>query len=134
VPGSSPVGLRHGQAHAFKPVGGQAGIGGLRYNAAMAISIPLPHEQIRAFCRKHRIRRMLLFGSVLREDFGPESDIDVLVEFEVGATPGWEFFTMADELADILGRPVDLGTPDLLSKFIRDDVLAQAQVIYEQAA
>jgi hypothetical protein len=62
---------------------GQAGSGSVRYNAAMAISITLPHEQIRAFCRKHRIRRMLLFGSVLREDFGPESDIDVLTQAQV---------------------------------------------------
>lgn len=64
-------------------VGGQAGIGGVRYNVAMAINIPLLHEQIRAFCRKHRVRHMLLFGSVLREDFGPESDIDVLTQAQV---------------------------------------------------
>ncbi len=100
----------------------------------MVTRIQLSHSQIQAFCRRHHIRRLSLFGSVLRDDFGPDSDVDVLVEFEAGQTPGWEFFAMADELAAILGYPVDMTTPGGLSKHIRADVLAQAQVIYDRAA
>ena len=74
----------------------------------------------------------MLFGSVLRDDFKPESDVDVLVEFAAGQTPGWEFFTLRDKLSELFGREVDLGTPNSLSPYIRDDVLASMQVIYEQ--
>jgi predicted nucleotidyltransferase len=70
--------------------------------------IPLPLEEIRAFCRRHSIHRLALFGSVLRDDFGPDSDVDVLVDFVEGAEPGlWEIVALEDELARILGRPVD---------------------------
>jgi uncharacterized protein len=65
-------------------------------------------SSIRKFCQKHRIRRLSFFGSVVRDDFGPESDIDVLVEFDPGHTPGWDFFSMEAELSKILGRKVDL--------------------------
>ena len=84
-------------------------------------------------CRRWRIRRLALFGSVLREDFRPESDIDVLVEFEPGATPGFAFIAIQDELAEIFGRGVDLHTPASLSKYFRDDVLRQAQSLYDAA-
>ncbi len=86
-----------------------------------------------AFCRKHHIRRLALFGSVLRDDFTPESDIDVLVEFEPGRTPGLAFFGMQDELSEIVGRRVDLNTAACLSRYFRDEVLAEAEVLYEQA-
>jgi hypothetical protein len=71
-----------------------------------------------------------LFGSVLREDFGPDSDIDVLVEFEEGHVPGLTFFAMERELSEILGRKVDLNTPGFLSRHFRDAVLAEAEDQY----
>jgi len=89
-------------------------------------------DKIADFCRRHHIRRLSLFGSVLREDFGPESDLDVLVEFEPGRVPG--FFTLYDmeqELSAMVGgRTVDLRTPEDLSRYFRDDVLARAEVQY----
>jgi predicted nucleotidyltransferase len=86
--------------------------------------------EIAEFCKRHRIRKLALFGSVLREDFGPDSDIDMLVEFEPGHIPGLEFFTMERELSEILGRKVDLNTPNFLGQYIRDQVLAEAEVQY----
>lgn len=76
------------------------------------------------------IRKLALFGSVLREDFSPESDVDVLVEFEPGHIPGHGFFAMEAELSEILGRKVDLNTPGFLSKYFRDRVMAEAKVEY----
>ena len=71
--------------------------------------ITLPQDEIRAFCRRHHIRRLSLFGSVLRDDFGPDSDVDVLVDFEEGAEPGLlEIVALQDELSQILGRTADL--------------------------
>lgn len=95
--------------------------------------IDLSRDEIAEFCRRHRIRRLSLFGSVLRDDFGADSDIDVLVEFERGATPGLAFFTMQDELTEIIGRKVDLHTAASLSKYFRDEVLAEAEVQYDAA-
>ncbi|MBI3106627.1 MAG: nucleotidyltransferase family protein [Candidatus Rokubacteria bacterium] len=95
--------------------------------------IKVPQEQIADFCRRHHIRRLALFGSVLREDFTPESDVDVLVEFEPGHTPGLAFFGMEDELSAILGRRVDLNTPNELSKYFRDEVLREAEPVYGAA-
>lgn len=92
--------------------------------------ITVPHEQIADFCRRHHIRKLALFGSVLRADFRPESDVDVLVEFEPGETPGLAFFSMQDELSKMFGRSVDLNTPLGLSKYFRDKVLAEAEAIY----
>ena len=95
--------------------------------------IDVPRERIDDFCRRHHIRRLALFGSVLRDDFRSDSDVDVLVEFEPGKTPGWAFFAMQDELSEILGRRVDLNTPSELSKYFRDEVLAEAEPIYGAA-
>jgi uncharacterized protein len=95
-------------------------------------NLNLPHEQIAEFCARHHIRRLALFGSVLREDFGPDSDVDVLVEFEPDHVPGLAFFAMQDELSAIIGRNVDLHTPPFLSRYFRDRVLAKAEVQYEQ--
>jgi predicted nucleotidyltransferase len=88
---------------------------------------------IEAFCRRHRIRRLALFGSILRDDFGAESDVDVLVEFEPGATPGFGFFGLQEELSNILGRNVDLNTPQCLSRYFVDEVLREARVLYDAA-
>jgi len=95
--------------------------------------ITMPKERLGEFCRRNWIRRLSLFGSVLRDDFGPESDVDVLVEFEVGHVPGFAFVSMADELATILGRPVDFVTTLGLNKYIREQVLAEAEALYVAA-
>jgi len=95
--------------------------------------IEIDTRQIASFCRERGIRRLRLFGSILREDFGPDSDIDVLVEFEPGRVPGLAFFRMQDELAALLGRKVDLHTPDFLSPDFRQEVMHKAEVIYDAA-
>ena len=92
--------------------------------------IKVDKQHIARFCRRHRIRRLALFGSVLRDDFGPDSDVDVLVEFEDGHVPGLGFFAMEKELSEIIGRKVDLNTPQFLSRHFRDDVLAEAEDQY----
>jgi len=92
--------------------------------------IDIPNDRIAGFCVRHRIRRLSLYGSVLREDFRPESDVDVLVEFEPGARTGFAFFGMQEELSDILGRTVDMKTPMCLSKYFREEVLREAHEVY----
>ncbi len=92
--------------------------------------IEVNKHEIERFCRRHRIRRLALFGSVLSDDFGPDSDVDVLVEFEDGHVPGLAFFAMEAELSKILGRKVDLNTPEFLSRHFREDVLAEAEDQY----
>ena len=87
-------------------------------------------QQIAAFCRRHHIRKLALFGSVLREDFSPDSDVDVLVEFAPRHVPGLAFFAMESELSDILARKVDLNTPNFLSGYFREQILAEAEVQY----
>ena len=92
--------------------------------------IRVDKQRIAEFCRRHRVRRLALFGSVLREDFALDSDVDVLVEFEDGHVPGLAFFAMEHELTEILGRKVDLNTPQFLSPHFRDDVVAAAEEQY----
>lgn len=92
--------------------------------------IALSRPWIAEFCRRHHVRSFALFGSVLRDDFGPESDIDVLIEFEPGKTPGFAFFAMQDELSEHFGRRVDLNTPGFLSRYFRDQVRAEALPIH----
>jgi predicted nucleotidyltransferase len=95
-------------------------------------NIYVPHSQIAAFCQKHHISKLSLFGSVLRSDFTPDSDIDVLVEFETGFVPGFiSLSKMEIELSNILERQVDLRTPAELSRYFRQDVLDSAIVQYE---
>ena len=90
-------------------------------------------QEIASFCRERGIRRLALFGSVLREDFTASSDVDVLVEYLRGRHPGLMLFRQQDELAARLQRPVDLHTPASLSRYFRDEVLAASLPIYEQA-
>ena len=92
--------------------------------------VNIPRDAIAAFCRRHAIHKLSLFGSILRDDFGPESDIDVLVEFEPGQVPGLAFFGMQDELSDLLGRPVELHTSNFLSRYFRNRVMAEAELVY----
>lgn len=95
--------------------------------------IELPIPQIAEFCRQNGIRRLALFGSVLRDDFQPDSDIDILVEFEPGVRLGLRFFTLERELSRLLGRKVDLNTPAFLSDYFRQEVLEEAENIYVTA-
>jgi len=93
--------------------------------------IEVPRELIAEFCRRHHIRWLALFGSVLRDDFTPESDVDVLVEFEPGQR--YTYFTLAqieEDLSGLLGRKVDLHMPKTLHPFLRDKVLGQAEALY----
>jgi len=100
----------------------------------MSLKIDLSEDKIKEFCQRNRIRRLSLFGSVLREDFGPESDIDVLVEFEPETNVG--LITLAGmeiELGQMLGYKVEIHTVKGLNPHFRDEVLDQADVQYEQA-
>ena len=94
--------------------------------------IELNKDTVAQFCQRNHIRWLALFGSVLRDDFGPKSDVDVLVEFEPGHSPGFfHLYDMEQELSAILGgRKVDLRTPQDLSKYFRDEVLRQAETQY----
>ena len=94
------------------------------------LKINVSQQAINKFCRRHGIRKLAFFGSVLSDDFGPDSDVDVLVEFEPGRTPGFAFFAMQEELSKILGRRVDLHTPNSLSPYFRHDVETTANVRY----
>jgi len=95
--------------------------------------IEIPEQLIAEFCRRHHVRRLCLFGSILRDDFRADSDVDVLVQFEPAATPGFGFFGMQEELSALLGRRVDLHTSGFLSKYFRDQVLREAEVLYDAA-
>ncbi|HEY2155834.1 MAG TPA: nucleotidyltransferase family protein [Isosphaeraceae bacterium] len=95
--------------------------------------VAIDERAVADFCRRHGIARLSLFGSALRDDFRPDSDLDVLVEFAPGQVPGLAFFGMQDELSAILGRRVDLNTPECLSRYFRDQVLAEAHPLYVQA-
>ena len=97
------------------------------------LKIQLPKDKVAEFCKRNHIRKLAVFGSVLRDDFRSDSDLDVLVEFEPGHVPGLAFFGMQAELSKTLDRPVDLNTPQFLSKYFRHQVQQEAQVIYEQA-
>ena len=93
-------------------------------------AVEMPRQHIAEFCRRHHIRKLALFGSILRPDFRPDSDIDVLVEFEPDFVPGLAFFTMQEELSVLLGRKVDLNTREGLSRYFRDQVLQEAETLY----
>ncbi len=96
--------------------------------------INIPNERIAEFCRANHIRRLALFGSVLRDDFGPDSDVDVLVEFEPEARVGMlRLAGLEIDLGNMLGRKVDLNTPGFLSDYFRNEVMAEAEVHYDAA-
>lgn len=95
------------------------------------VSIDIPRREVAAFCRKHHISRLAVFGSALHGDLRPDSDIDILVEFEPGHTPGLlRLARMQRALSSILGRSADMRTPHDLSRYFRDEVLAAAEVQY----
>jgi len=90
-------------------------------------AIDIPQQEIADFCQRNHITKLALFGSVLRDDFGPESDVDVIVEFDPEHIPGLAFFSMQYELGEIFQREVDLFTPRELSKYFKH-VLKEAQL------
>jgi predicted nucleotidyltransferase len=93
--------------------------------------IDIPKDAVAAFCRKHHIRKLAFFGSVLRDDFQPGSDIDVLVEFDPMRPVGLiRLAGIQRELSAVLGRPVDLNTEGFLSPYFRDEVLREAEIHY----
>ena len=96
-------------------------------------TIDVSRRELEAFCHRYGIRKLAFFGSVLRDDFTPDSDVDVLVEFEPDRIPGLEFFRIQRELSDLLCRKVDLQTPKFLSPYFRDRVLAEAEVLVDAA-
>lgn len=94
-------------------------------------AIELTPQQIEAFCQKHHIGSLSFFGSVVRGDFDPHSDVDVLVEFEPDYTPGFGFFLIEAELSRLMGRKVDLHTANFLGPEILQSVLADAVTAYQ---
>ena len=105
-------------------------------NRAMSVAelpIAIDREKLAAYCRERGIRKLSLFGSVLRDDFDPvRSDVDVLAEFAPGVRPGLKFFGYGEELEEILRHKVDFSTAEWLSKYFRDEVVREAMTIYEQ--
>ena len=92
---------------------------------------PVAKEELDEFCRRHEVERLSLFGSVLREDFGPDSDIDILIEFAPGTVAGYLTLAAMDlKLGELLGRKVDIRTPAELSEYFRQEVLETAQPEY----
>jgi len=102
----------------------------------MSIHVDLPKERIAAFCRRRRIAKLSFFGSVLRDDFGPDSDIDALVEFEPGFVPTYfDLFDMERELSALLGgRRIEMRRPQALASEWREEVLAEAATVYVSPA
>jgi len=123
-----PVGLVTSETTVNVPIAGTERVG-----MSSRVRIQVPKDEIVQFCLRHHIRPLAFFGSVLRPDFRPDSDVDVLVEFEPGHVPGLAFFGMEAELARILGRKVDLHTPQFLSRHFRDRVLRESEVEYVAA-
>ncbi len=94
--------------------------------------INIPQKQIKRYCQRYHIKKLALFGSFLREDFGSDSDIDILVEFEKGHTPGFfDLHRMQEQLSTLFnGRKIDLRTPADLSRYFREKVVSNAEVLY----
>ena len=99
----------------------------------MSLKLSVDRERLAEFCRQNGARRLAVFGSALRDDFRPDSDVDVLIEFEPGRTPGLRFFWMQDELSRLFDRTVDLHTPASLSRYFRSQVLSEAEDQYVAA-
>jgi hypothetical protein len=99
---------------------------------AYSLEQKMPKDKLVDFCKKNYIKKLSLFGSALHETLGPDSDIDLLVEFEDGHTPGlFSIVRMEMELAEALGRKVDLRTPADLSRYFRDEVIRNAKLEYQ---
>lgn len=126
----SPVfrGLRSIMVLSEKPTSQIAS--GHRKASMVSSRFTLSKREIAKFCRKYHIKKLALFGSILRQDFRPDSDIDVLVEFEPGHVPGFGIVAIEQELSKMAGRKVDLRTPGDLSRYFREQVVKEAEVRY----
>jgi uncharacterized protein len=99
---------------------------------AYSLEDKMPRDKIAEFCKRNYIRRLSLFGSAVSGQLSPDSDIDLLVEFEEGRTPGlFSIIRMEIELAEVIGRKVDLRTPGDLSRYFRDEVIRNAKLQYQ---
>ncbi len=99
---------------------------------AYSLDKKMPKEKLAEFCRRNHVRRLSLFGSALRDQLRPDSDIDLLVEFEPDRTPGlFSIVRMEMELSEALGRKVDMRTPEDLSRYFRDEVVENAKPQYQ---
>jgi uncharacterized protein len=97
------------------------------------IRIKVPEKKLTEFCRSRHIRWMACFGSAVRDDFGPDSDVDVLVQFDPDHTPGLEIIDIEEDLSVLFGgRKVDVVNPKYLNRRLRDRVLAEAEVLYAE--
>jgi hypothetical protein len=105
---------------------------GTTHHLQEQLSLAVPYDQIADFCQRHHLRRLAFFGSAIRQELRPDSDVDVLVEFAPDHTPGLAFFAMQDELSQILSHPVDLNTAHFISPYFRQQMQVEAQVVYEQ--
>jgi uncharacterized protein len=103
-----------------------------RVESMIAGRFILSSRRLELFCRKYHIKKLSLFGSVLRNDFNPESDIDILVEYEKGFVPGFEIINQENELSKLLKRKADIRTAADLSRYFRNDVVREARIEYEQ--
>jgi predicted nucleotidyltransferase len=102
----------------------------MQESSATQKGIHAPYDELAEFSRRNHIRRLAVFGSALRDDFRPDSDLDILVEFEPDARVGLRFFALERELTELFGRPVNLNTAGFLSPYFRDEVIAEAQDLY----
>lgn len=100
----------------------------------MTSRIPVPQQEVAAFCKRNRIRRLSFFGSVIRDDFAPDSDVDVLVDFEGGTRVGYiAWMRMQRELDAILGRKTEIYRPSGFREWLREEVVGSAELQYESA-
>ena len=102
-------------------------------NLAMSLGVSIPSQALAEVCRRYGVRRLLLFGSFARGEANEESDLDLLVEFFPGRTPGLGFVRLQKELALLFGRKVDIHTPGSLSPYVREEVLREARPLHEAA-
>ncbi len=93
--------------------------------------ITIDQRALADFCKKRHVQKLSLFGSAVRADFQPESDLDLLIKFQPGHTPGLAFFTLSEELSAFFGRKVDLNTPRSLSPYFREQVLSESETLYD---
>jgi predicted nucleotidyltransferase len=96
-------------------------------------NLVISKNEIAQFCHKHHIRQLSVFGSALKDDFSNDRNVDILVEFQEDHVPGFAFFDMELELSQIIGRKVDLNTPNFLSRYFRDSIIKTAEVQYVQS-
>ena len=114
-----------------EPTGASPTAGTRGAEGARRPRVKISRERLGDLCRRHGVRRLLLFGSALRDDFGPASDVDLLVEFEPGADPAWRLASVEEEFSQAFGgHPVEMVEPECLDKYIRRRVLEQAEEIY----